>query len=193
VPPIATRPLDRGDFPVVERLFGARGAVGGCWCMHWRVRGRDWEAVKGEPNRRAFRALVESGAATGVLAFDGETPVGWAQLGPKASFARIATSKVLATEDDPGLWCVNCFFVPPKQRRRGVAAALLAAALDHARARGATALEAYPARPGSPDAPGAFVWTGVPRLFEGAGFRDVSTRDAGKRIYRLDLACAPRP
>jgi GNAT superfamily N-acetyltransferase len=186
--PVTTRPLARDDFPAIETLFGPRGAVGGCWCMVWRVRARDWETAKGEPNRAAFRTLIESGAARGVLAFDGATPVGWAQIGPKSSFVRIATSKVLATDADPDLWCVNCFYVPAKRRRRGVAGALLAAAVEHARGQGATALEGYPVRPGSAATTGVFVWTGVPRLFESAGFRDVSTRDVGKRIYRLDLA-----
>ena len=26
-----------------ERLFGERGACGGCWCMYWRLRNKDFE------------------------------------------------------------------------------------------------------------------------------------------------------
>ena len=39
-----------------EELFGERGATGGCWCMWWRLTGREFDAQKGEGNRRAWHA-----------------------------------------------------------------------------------------------------------------------------------------
>jgi hypothetical protein len=36
---------DRWDDLVT--LFGERGACGGCWCMAWRLKRKDWEAGKG--------------------------------------------------------------------------------------------------------------------------------------------------
>ncbi len=66
---LRVRPLEPRDWPALERLFGARGACAGCWCMAWRVPHKTWAAQKGEKNRRALKRLVESGRATGVLAF----------------------------------------------------------------------------------------------------------------------------
>ena len=55
MPPDPTRRLDDGDVEVVpltrgrwadlERLFGPRGAVGGCWCMDRRLTRAEFEAA----------------------------------------------------------------------------------------------------------------------------------------------------
>ena len=102
-PTLVTRPLAKGDWPLIETLFGANGACGGCWCMWWRVPmgGKTWDAAKGAPNRAAFRALVESGQATGVLALDGDTPVGWCAIGPRAMFPRLERSQWLVRARAP--------------------------------------------------------------------------------------------
>lgn len=47
------------------------------------------------------------------------------------------------------LWRAACFVVPPKQRRPGVARALLDGAVAYARDRGADALEAHPVDTGA--------------------------------------------
>ena len=62
-------------------------------------------------------------------------------------------------------------------RGQGVARALLDAAVDHARSRGAEALEAYPVRVGDADAihPDA-AFTGTLPMFERAGFTVVADR-----------------
>ncbi len=102
--------------------------------MHWRLRGATaWAANKGERNRRAFKKLVESGKAHGVLAFQGDEPVGWCALGPKLSFARLEHARTLRGEQDARTWSVVCFFVPAPWRGKGVASALLAGALAHAK------------------------------------------------------------
>ena len=46
--------------------------------------------------------------------------------------------------DDPSVWAVTCLFTRAGFRRRGVSRALARAAVDFARDRGASALEAYP-------------------------------------------------
>jgi len=50
------RPVTKDDFPILERLLGASGACGGCWCMYWRVpsMGNYWTAHKGA-KKSAFR------------------------------------------------------------------------------------------------------------------------------------------
>ena len=47
------------------------GAVGGCWCMYWRI-GRTYREKPREENKTAFREIVERGPPPGLLAFDGD-------------------------------------------------------------------------------------------------------------------------
>lgn len=188
--PITTRALERHDWPLIENLFGANGACGGCWCMWWRVPmgGKTWDAAKGARNRAAFKALVESGDASGVLALDGTTPMGWCAIGPRADFPRLDRSKAIVRDWSATTWSLNCLFVPARFRGHGVAKALVSAAIDFARARGAREIEAYPqaTAPGE-RAAAAFVWTGVPSLFEAAGFRPLHAPARGRRLYLLPL------
>lgn len=187
---VRTRALARSDWPHVEALFGERGACAGCWCMWWRAQGgKAWETGKGEPNRRAFKALVEGGLASGVLAFVDREAVGWCAIGPRADFPRLDRSRRLQREWGDRTWSLNCLYVPARWRGKGLAKALVAAAIEHARAHGASEIEAYPqsVRPGERQA-AAFVWTGVPKLFEPHGFRRVTGPDRGRALYVLPLA-----
>lgn len=186
---VVTRALKRSDWPHVEALFGERGACGGCWCMWWRVQGgKAWEASKGEPNRVAFKALVQGDLASGVLAFVDQEVAGWCAVGPRADFPRLDRSR-LHREWSSGTWSLNCLYVPARWRGKGVAQALVVAAIEHARAHGATEIEAYPQslEPGERQA-AAFVWTGVPGLFEPHGFRRIAGPGRGRALYLLPLA-----
>ena len=160
---ITTRPLRESDWPSIERLFGEHGACGGCWCMAWRRPGRQWEQHKGASNKRAFKKLVTSGAADGVLAFAGGEPVGWLSIGPRADYRSLETKRSLATDWDEHTWSVTCFFIQRDWRGRGVAGKLLGEAVDLARKRGARRVEGYPVVPTAgfgKKMPGAFAWTG---------------------------------
>ena len=61
-------PLTPDRWPDFERLFGARGATGGCWCMYWRLTRTQFEEQKGELNHRNMQAIVASGDIPGILA-----------------------------------------------------------------------------------------------------------------------------
>jgi GNAT superfamily N-acetyltransferase len=184
------RPLSPEDWAVIEALFGDRGACGGCWCMYWRspFGGQKFKARLGETNRKDFRALVEAGSVHGVLAFDGDRPVGWCSIGPREDFPYLERSRVLKTDWKPGTWSVTCFFIPAGERGRGVAAALLDGAVKLARKRGAKEIEGYPVRvrPDGARLAAAFAWTGVPALFENGGFEPLE-RDEDRVVYRRRL------
>jgi GNAT superfamily N-acetyltransferase len=174
----------------LERLFGVRGACGGCWCMYWRhPLGERWDDVKGGENRQRFRTLVLAGKAHGMIAYVDNSPVGWIAFDKRRDYARLDRSPSLACEDADCVWSLPCFFVRNGLRRRGISSALLAAALKELRRRGAGIVEAYPARPataGKP-IPAAFAFTGTQSLFRKQGFAAVGRRDAGKQRMRLEL------
>ena len=62
-------PLTPDRWPDLERLFGERGACGGCWCMWWRLKRSAFERQKGARNKKAFRELVRKVDPPGLLAY----------------------------------------------------------------------------------------------------------------------------
>ncbi|HET9594520.1 MAG TPA: GNAT family N-acetyltransferase, partial [Anaeromyxobacteraceae bacterium] len=180
-------PLTRDRFPDLVRLFGARGACGGCWCMWWKLSRPAFDAGKGDGHRRALERRVRSGEIPGLLAYAGGEPVGWVALEPRASYPRLARARTLAAVDDLPVWSITCFFVARAWRGQGVTRALIDAAAAHARAAGAPALEAYPVAPRGRTAD-AFVYTGLASTFQAAGFAEVARRSPTRPVVRLPLA-----
>jgi len=180
-------PLTPARWADFEKLFGKNGACAGCWCMWWRLPRKQWVAQKGERNRKAMQHLVKSRVAPGLLAYvDGE-PAGWCAVAPRDQYVRLANSRVLKPVDDQPVWSVTCFFVARKFRRRGLTVALLNAAAEFARKRGAKTLEGYPTEPRK-DQPDAFVYTGLASAFRQAGFKEVARRSPSRPIFRRVVA-----
>jgi len=180
-------PLTSDRWDDFVRLFGQKGACAGCWCMWWRLPHRQWTRQKGAGNKRAIRRVVLAGEMPGLLAYVGEEPVGWCALAPRAAYPRLATSRILKPVDDRPVWSVPCFFVAKAYRRRGVSLALLRAAVEFARARGARLIEGYPTEPRK-DQPDLFVYTGLASTFRKAGFKEVARRRPFRPIMRRSLA-----
>lgn len=168
----------------VERLFGERGACGGCWCMTWRLERSAFEAGKKSGNRRALKKLVEDSRRPGVVAYHGREAVAWCAVAPRADYSFLARSRVLAAVDDTPVWSITCLFVAKPWRRVGVSSRLLRAAAEMAVTRGARAVEGYPQQPAG-KSPDAFVWTGLPSAFRKAGFREVTRRSPARPIMRF--------
>ena len=183
---LAVRPVSTVDWPAIEKLFGEKGACGGCWCMWWRLprHGKAWEAAKGEPNRAALRRIVESGGQHAMMAFAAGEPVGWCSFGPRAEFPHLERMRAARRAWDARTWAVLCFYIHPRWRGRGVAEQLLAAATARAFELGAREIEAYPVEWKLGRAPAAFAYTGVPAMFEAAGYDLVACPPAnGRRVY----------
>jgi GNAT superfamily N-acetyltransferase len=186
---IEVRPVDRSRFGDLVSLFGPSGAYSGCWCMFWRVPGREFAANGNAGNRAALERVCDSTAPLGLLAYAEGQPVGWATVAPRPDFPRVLRSTTLKPQDpaDPGVWAVPCFFIHRSHRRRGVAGVLLDAAVEHAGAAGARVLEGYPC--GDTHGGAAALYTGTWPLFERAGFTVYQRPESGRRlVVRRDLA-----
>lgn len=170
-----------------EKLFGKKGACGGCWCMLWRSSPADFKSGKGEGNRAAIQVLIRGGTIPGILAFNDDEPVGWCALAPRSDYPALARSRVMKPIDDQSCWSVSCLFVRRNYRKKGAATGLLKAAVKHARSQGAQILEGYPTEPGEKNIPAAFAWTGIPSAFEKAGFTEVARRSPTRPIMRITL------
>ena len=116
-------------------------------------------------------------------------------MAPRTEFGRVLRSPELkpsdaarGTAEDAGVWAVVCFWVPRGQRGRGVGGALLDAAVEHARASGARAVEAYPVDAAARENP-AGLFTGTVAMFTAAGFEVVHRprRDRRRFVVRREL------
>ncbi len=166
-----------------EKLFGERGACGGCWCMSWRLKRAVFEQQKGAANKRAMKKIVSSGEIPGLIAYVGDEPIAWCSVAPREVFPRLENARTLKRIDDKPVWSVVCFFIAKPYRRRGVSSLLLGAAVDYARRSGASIVEGYPFEP-KQKLPDPFVWTGLVSSFEAAGFKEAARRSASRPIMR---------
>jgi GNAT superfamily N-acetyltransferase len=190
--PLRVEPLTPERWPDLETLFAAPGCsvARHCWCMYYRVSGAKavMPAGSGEAqaNRAALKRLVDAGRPPGLVGYRDGVPVGWVALGPREDFAKLARSPVMKPVDDRPVWSVVCFVVPSRYRRQGVARALLGAAVQWARAQGATLVEGYPVdREGR--ASDDSMWFGAKSMFDAAGFTEVARRRPARPVVRLRL------
>ena len=182
---IETRELTPALWPELEKLFGPNGACAGCWCMWWRLGPSERISIANGPRmKRRQRALVESGASRGVLAFVDGAPVGWCAYARKSDLSRLQRSKSLASPDAAGIWSIPCFFVKAIFRGQGVSRALLRHALRSIRAAGGRVAEAYPVRP---PATNAAAFTGTVPLLESEGFITLTSHPRGRQRARREL------
>src|SRR5215204_4170225 len=84
----------------LERLFGKRGACGGCWCRFWKITRSEYEQKKGEGNRKALRKTVLAGEQPGIVAYHNGEPVGWCAVEPREKYPTLARSRILKPVDD---------------------------------------------------------------------------------------------
>jgi GNAT superfamily N-acetyltransferase len=207
--PLRIVPLTGETWDALAALFREGGDPRWCWCQHWRLRAKDFAALRVPQLRERLHDQAEAASGPGAAAeppglvalereADGaERAVGWVSLGPRASFERIERSKVIPRIDGRPVWSIVCFAVSASARDRGIGSALLEAAVAFARDRGATAVEAYPVvvEAGEPVTAEA-AFTGTLPMFERAGFAVVADRasDPSSRhrrvVVRRDLGAA---
>lgn len=181
---LSYHPLDKSGWKDFEKLFGERGACGGCWCMAWRLKNSDFQKQKGEDNKNSIRKIIYSNEEPGILAYYENMAVGWCAVAPREKYIRLEKSKVLQRIDDKPVRSVSCFFVAKEFRRKGVSTELLKAAIEFCKSKGAKIIEAYPVVPYSENIPASFAWTGIPSAFEKAGFKEAARRSRTRPIMR---------
>lgn len=193
---IRVEPATRARWADVVTVFGTRGDPSWCWCQYFMSTG-DSYFESATANRSALhRQVATATVAPGLLAYLQEEPVGWVQVGPRAAYPRVGANRRLAKVadadgdgDDVEVWRTTCFVVRVGYRRRGVATALLAAALDHARTHGATAIEGHPVdgsgRSSKPSS--AELYHGAASMFLAAGFTEIGRTTPSRPVMRLSL------
>jgi len=165
-----------GDF---ERLFESRGGPKYCWCMAWRANRDEARRTDGPSRKAAMAQRVASGVPVGLLGYlDGE-PVAWCSVAPRSTFRGLVGDSA----PDEGIWSITCFFAVRRLRGRGITRRMIEAAVEHARARGASIVEAYPVDPDSP----SYRFMGFVSVFKDAGFQEVGRAGTRRHVMRLQV------
>jgi GNAT superfamily N-acetyltransferase len=170
-----------------EALFGARGACGGCWCMHWRLNSKDFEEGKGEQNRNSMKKMILSGKKPGILVYNGDEPVAWCSVSPRENFVYFKTSRTFKPVDDKKVWAITCLFTRKEYRRKGLTTAILGFVQEHVKNEGGKIIEAYPFDLQGQELPDSFVWKGLYQSYIKAGFKEIARRSGKRPIVRYYL------
>lgn len=181
---LSFKPLKRNLWTDLEELFGSHGACGGCWCMHWKLRGKAYDEAKGYETRQLHKSIVDSGTVTGLLAYLHGEVVGWVAVEPRTAYERLAHSRVLKPIDEKEVWSVPCFFVAKKFRKQGINVELLKAAVEYVKSKGGKIVEGYPVSAES-EVPPSFAFTGTASAFQKAGFKEVTPNSPAHPIFRF--------
>jgi GNAT superfamily N-acetyltransferase len=152
--------------------------------MFWKLRGKAYEEVRGYETRQMHKSIVDSGVATGLLAYLHGEIVGWIAVEPRDAYPKLAHSRSLKPVDDQRVWSVTCFFVAKKSRRKGITIGLLKAAVEHVKKQGGKIVEGYPVD-AQKDMPAPFIYTGTASAFRQAGFKEVARRTPTRPIFRF--------
>lgn len=163
-----------------ERFDDALEVIGsGCTCQYFRMSSGEYSRASQDDRLEALSAQLAGTPAPGLLAYEGDLPVGWVAFAPRLDYGRLVRSRTIpwVVEDDPA-WSIVCFKVRTGHRRGGITKRLLAGVVDYAREMGAPALEGYPIDPGDKRVSTAFLYVGTVKTFEEAGFHKVTETDS---------------
>ena len=182
------KPLDETTWDAFAALVEANnGVFGGCWCIGFHPEGADRQTTA-ELNRRRKLERVKAGTTHSALVFDGDDCLGWCQFGTPSEVPRIKNRAAYEKgASSPPDWRIACNFVGKGHRRKGVATAGLAGALELIAGLGGGVVEGYPEGAGS--VPAGFLFNGALSTYERLGFsRD---RKIGKHRWVVTKVVAP--
>jgi GNAT superfamily N-acetyltransferase len=199
-PALTIVPANEASCDDLQAVFGTRGAAATCQCQRYKLRPREaFSKFPAEERAHRLRMQTECGhpkskTTSGLVAhLDGE-PVGWCAVEPRPAYVGLLRNNRVPWEGrsedktDDSVWAVTCVFVRAGFRGQGMSYALVRAAVDFARRRGARALEGYPmlTEPGK-----KIIWdeihVGSRNIFEAAGFAGVSYPTKRRVVMRIDF------
>ena len=190
-------PANEASWDDLAAIFSADNACR-CRCQRFKIAGWMWRDSTLPERTEMQRDQTacdnpNANATSGLVAYVDEQPAGWVAVEPRTAYPKLRTTRVPwrgrdEDKDDDGIWAVTCFVVRKGYRGRGLTYFLARAAIDFARARGATALEGYSmiTQPGKEITWGE-LHVGARQVFEDAGFKEVSHPTLRRVVMRVDF------
>ena len=196
-PTLAIVAANEASFADLQAVFGPRGPARACQCQRYKLAPREaFRSFPAAERAERLRAQTACGkprakATSGLVAYlDGE-PVGWCAVEPRCNYGGLVRNNRVPWEGrdenraDATVWAVTCFCIRAGFRRAGVGDALARAAVEHARARGARAIEGYPMVTTSALLEELHV--GTVGMFARAGFAEVTRPTLRRAVWRIDF------
>jgi len=173
------------------------GAAARCQCQRQRLGDHDWWHMPQTERSAILRSEVhcDDPRATetiGIVAYLGDEPVGWCAVDRRSVYGRLRGSPVPWTgrfedKDDDTVWAIACIVVRKGFRHEGLMYPLVAGAVEHARARGAAAIEGYPMITGGAQVIWDEMSIGAVGPFLAAGFEEVSHPTKRRVVMRQEF------
>ncbi|SDU34399.1 GNAT family N-acetyltransferase [Jiangella alkaliphila] len=194
-------PANEASWHDLTLVFGTADYAARCRCQRFKVEGWIWRDSTFDERLAAQEqqtACDDPGAerTSGLVAYVDGDPAGWVAVEPRLAYPALFRGRSPVPwkgrdedRDDAGVWVVTCTIVRRGFRGRGLTYHLAAAAVGHARDRGARALEAYSmlTEPGKEITWGE-LHVGARQVFEEAGFTQVSHPTKRRAVMRIDFA-----
>ena len=194
---VSVVPANEASFEDLQEILGTRGPGSRCQCQRYKLLPREsFASVPSDVRADRLRRQTDCGhpsaqETSGLVAYAGSQPVGWCAVEPRCHYDGLVRVFKVPWEGrdedkaDESVWAVTCLFTRAGFRRRGVSRALARAAVDFARERGASALEAYPMT--TTRAIAEELHVGTCDTFAGAGLQEVSRPTLRRAVMRIDL------
>jgi GNAT superfamily N-acetyltransferase len=173
------------------------GTAGRCQCQRQRLGDRDWWHMPPSERGAILRAETHcddprAAETIGVVAYDGDEPVAWCAVDRRSVFGRLRGSPVpwAGRDEDPDddtVWAIACVIVRRGHRGRGLTYPLVAAAVEHARSRGAAAVEGYPLLTAGSRISWDELNVGPLGPFAAAGLAEVAHPTKRRLVLRIDF------
>ena len=190
-------PANEASCAELEVVFGSRGPAAYCRCQRYKLAPREsFGAVPVEERAERLREQTDcghpgSGPTSGLVAYLDDEPVGWCAVEPRPAYRgllrvyRVPWDGRAEDKTDGGVWAVTCVLARAGYRKRGVGRALVQAAVEFARERGARALEGYPIV--TKQVISEELHVGTVGMFSRAGFTEVSRPTPRRMVMRIDF------
>ncbi|MBN9241138.1 MAG: hypothetical protein BGO97_15605 [Micrococcales bacterium 70-64] len=173
------------------------GMADRCSCTRERLGDGDWFPMSAAERASLFRAETncDDPRATetiGVVGYLDDEPVAWAAVDRRSVYGRLRGSSVpwkgrWEDKTDESVWAIPCLHVRKGFRGRGFTAQMVAAAAEHARERGAEAVEGYPMLTEGKEVTWDEFRVGPVSAFASAGFVEVSHPTKRRVVMRLEF------
>lgn len=196
---ISVVPANECRWEDLQTVLGTHSVAARCQCQRYKLRRREhFAGFPAEERADRLRAQSrcghpESDTTSGLIAhIDGE-PVGWCAVEPRTAYGGLLRNNRVPWTDrdedksDDSVWAVTCLLTRVGVRKRGVSRALVRAAVDFARERGARAIEGYPMTATTKNAMSEELQVGTEGVFADAGFTEVSRPTLRRVVMRVNF------